>query len=522
MMPDSNIILILDFGSQYTHLIARRIRECGVYCEIYPFEVAPQVIQALQPSGIILSGSPETVTLETTPRASEQIFRLGCPVLGICYGMQTMAQQLGGQVSRGRSREGGYAQAILEKGSWLESLATERDVFGNAVLDVWMSHGDEVEQLPAGFTVALKTATTKIAGMQDETRQFYGLQFHPEVTHTPTGASILKRFVYDICQCTPQKAPVVDHLMRHKEIIRKIVGEKHVLLGLSGGVDSTVLAVLLHQSIGDQLHCVFVNTGLVWEVHLELIHLLSHQVHIPIHILEVQGRFLTALQGISDPEQKRKVIGQLFIEIFEEQAVELPSVQFLAQGTILSDVIESSTTLKQGGQAIKSHHNVGGLPDKVRLQLLEPLRGLFKDEVCQLGQWLGLPTEVIHRQPFPGPGLAIRILGEVDAQKLNLLRLADAIFQAVLKEQGLQDQIRQAFCVLLPVNTVGVIGDARHYGPVIALRAVKTTDFMTAHWAHLPYHCLETVSTRIMNEIPEISRVVYDISNKPPATIEWE
>lgn len=520
--PTSRPILILDFGSQYTHLIARRIRACGVHCIIYPFERAAEPIKTLQPAGIILSGSPETATRATSYRAPEAVFQATCPVLGICYGMQTMAQQLGGKVSRGLSREGGYAQASIAAHSWLERFADTQDSQGRACLDVWMSHGDEVEQLPPGFTVSLSTQTTRIAAMADETRQFYGLQFHPEVTHTPQGKAILAYFVQQICHCPSMPYQVTDSLSEHQHAIQQTVSDQHVLLGLSGGVDSTVLAALLYHSIGAQLRCVFVDTGLVWETHRSLVRLLADDLHIPVVIVDAKTRFLAALKGIEEPEQKRKMIGRLFVEIFEEQANINPVAHFLAQGTILSDVIESAAAPDHKTQTIKSHHNVGGLPEQMQLQLLEPLRDLFKDEVAQLGLALGLPAEVLSRQPFPGPGLAIRIIGEVTEDRLRLLRQADAIFQAILKDYAQETQISQAFCLLLPINTVGVIGDARHYGPVIALRAIKTTDFMTAHWVHLPYDCLQAASSRIINEIPEISRVVYDISSKPPATIEWE
>jgi GMP synthase (glutamine-hydrolysing) len=520
----SATILVLDFGSQYTPLITRRIRACGVHSECYPFNIAPEKIVALQPAGIILSGGPETTTSDETPRAPEQIFHLGCPILGICYGLQTMVQQLGGQVVRGLHREGGYARAKIEAvDHWLTLFADQQDTAGHHTLDVWMSHEDEVVQIPPGFEVILSTSTAPVAGIQNVEKHFYGLLFHPEVTHTPKGQAILEYFIKNICQCMPHlMSQKTDPVAQRKIHIQQTVKNRPVILGLSGGVDSTVLAALLHQAIGPQLRCVFVDTGLVWDSHRALIHLLIDTLSIPVTMVEAQARFLTALQGICDPEKKRKIIGQLFIEIFEEQAKHPPAAHFLAQGTIQSDILESAASPTHAGKVIKSHHNVGGLPEKMQLQLLEPLKDLFKDEVRQLGLTLGLPEAVLDRHPFPGPGLAIRIIGEVTAKKVALLRQADEIFQTILQQYGYDKQLSQAFCILLPIETVGVIGDARHYGPVIALRAVHTTDFMTAHWAHLSYDCLAAASNQIINQLPEISRVVYDISSKPPATIEWE
>lgn len=513
-------ILILDFGSQYTPLIARRIREQHVYCEVHPYDIPEAEIQAFAPKGIILSGGPETVTCKTTPRAPAIVFSLGCPVLGICYGMQTMAEQLGGKVASCSNREFGYAQAlIIEPTPLLSGILDQEDA---SHLDVWMSHGDHVEQVPPGFSVLLNTPNTPIAGMADEQRQFYGLQFHPEVTHTLHGQTILARFISEICHCRPNWTA---HKILEHEIteIKEKVGSEKVLLALSGGVDSTVLATLLHRAIGKQLLCMFVNTGLLRTSDKDaVIQELADKIGIDVVKIDASERFLQVLAGVTDPEEKRKAIGNLFVEIFEAEASQHPDIKWLAQGTIYSDVIESAGIGAQKAHAIKSHHNVGGLPDTLKLKLLEPLRELFKDEVCQLGLELGLPPDVVYKHPFPGPGLAIRILGAVNRQNIELLRKADAILQEVLHQQGYYRKVNQAFCVFLPVNSVGVIGDARQYAPIIAIRAIETTDFMTARWAHLPYTLLETISNRIINEVPGISRVVYDISGKPPATIEWE
>ena len=513
-------ILILDFGSQYTPLIARRIREQHVYCEVHPYDMPESEIQLFAPKGIILSGGPETVTLDTTPRAPKIVFDLGCPVLGICYGMQTMAEQLGGKVVTCSHREFGYARAEITSST--ELLAEITDKSGNAALDVWMSHGDHVEQVPQGFEIILKTPNTPIAGMADSTRRFYGLQFHPEVTHTQQGKEILERFVAKICHC--QSSWTAHNILEHEitEIKDKVGGEK-VLLALSGGVDSTVLAALLHRSIGKQLLCVFVNTGLLRTTDKDsAIQALADDMEISVIKIDASERFLKALVGITDPEEKRKVIGNLFVEIFEAEASKHPDIAWLAQGTIYSDVIESAGTSTQKAHAIKSHHNVGGLPDTLKLKLLEPLRELFKDEVCELGLELGLPDNLVYKHPFPGPGLAIRVLGEVTPKNVDLVRKADVILQEELRKHNHYEKISQAFCVFLPVNSVGVIGDARQYAPIIAIRAIETIDFMTARWSHRPYALLETISNRIINEVAGISRVVYDISGKPPATIEWE
>ncbi len=516
-------ILILDFGSQYTPLIDRRIRELHIYCEIYPYDIAESEILAFAPKGIILSGGPETVTLETTPRASKIVFSLGCPVLGICYGMQTMAEQLGGKVVSCANREFGYAPALVTAETELLSHIQDNPKKEKEVLlDVWMSHGDHVEQLPPGFVVILNTPNTPIAGMADTTRHFYGLQFHPEVTHTRQGEKILARFVEKICHCQPSwTAPkILEHEIAE---IKEKVGKEKALLALSGGVDSTVLAALLHKAIGKQLLCVFVNTGLLRISDKDsAIQTLADDMHISVVKIDASERFIKALKGITDPEEKRKIIGNLFVEIFENEANKYPDITWLAQGTIYSDVIESAGTSTQKAHAIKSHHNVGGLPDTLKLKLLEPLRELFKDEVCELGLELGLPYELIYKHPFPGPGLAIRIIGEVTHERIELLRKADFILIEELRRQNYYHKINQAFCVFLPLNSVGVIGDARQYAPIIAIRAIETIDFMTARWVNLPSQLLETISNRICNEVHGISRVVFDISGKPPATIEWE
>lgn len=516
-------ILILDFGSQYTPLIARRIRELHIYCEIYPYDVSESEILAFAPKGIILSGGPETVTSITTPRAPEIVFTLGCPILGICYGMQTMAEQLGGKVVSCKNREFGYAPALITtKTNLLTHLRDNANDEDAALLDVWMSHGDHVEQLPPGFVIILSTPNTPIAGMADPVRQFYGLQFHPEVTHTHQGKKILARFVEKICHCQPSwtTPKILEHEIAE---IRTKVGKEKVLLALSGGVDSTVLAALLHKAIGEQLLCVFVNTGLLRTLDKDTtIQALADDMHISVVKIDASARFINVLNGITDPEEKRKAIGNLFVELFESEASKHADIAWLAQGTIYSDVIESAATSTQKAHAIKSHHNVGGLPDTLKLKLLEPLRELFKDEVCELGIELGLPSELVYKHPFPGPGLAIRILGEVTQEKIDLLRKADLILIEELRRQNYYHKISQAFCVFLPINSVGVIGDTRQYAPIIAIRAIETIDFMTARWANLPYSLLETISNRIINEVHGISRVVYDISGKPPATIEWE
>lgn len=516
-------ILILDFGSQYTQLIARRVREIGVYCEIRAFDMSDQEIEAFGASGIILSGGPETVIGNATPKAPDIVFTLGVPVLGICYGMQTMAAQLGGAVEASEHREFGYAKVKVEKSNkLLEGIEDQIDEDGLQILDVWMSHGDKVVQVPGGFAITAATKSAPIAAMADDDRQFYGLQFHPEVTHTHQGERMLKRFISEICQCDAlwTSANIAEDAIAR---MREQVGKDTVLLGLSGGVDSSVVAALLHEAIGDQLVCVFVDTGLLRHGEAEQV-MNTMKTHMGIKVIAVDAadRFLEKLKGEADPEKKRKIIGNEFIAVFDEEASKLNDVKWLAQGTIYPDVIESAGSKTGKAHVIKSHHNVGGLPDDMNLKLVEPLRELFKDEVRKLGLQLGLPYEMVYRHPFPGPGLGVRILGEVKAEWAELLRQADAIFIDELRQHELYDKVSQAFAVFLPVKSVGVMGDARKYDYVVALRAVETIDFMTAKWARLPYDFLDHLSHRIINEVSGISRVVYDISGKPPATIEWE
>ncbi len=516
-------ILILDFGSQYTQLIARRVREIGVYCEIHPYDIADADIQAFQAKAIILSGGPETVTADETPRAPTLVFELGCPVLGICYGMQTMAAQLGGQVESSSHCEFGYAQIKLEtESALLKDIEDHVGEQGEPLLDVWMSHGDKVTQLPTGFKVIASTPSAPIAAMADENRHFYAVQFHPEVTHTLQGGRILERFVKRIAACDAlwTAANIVTDAI---EKVRQQVGSDHVILGLSGGVDSSVVAALLHKAIGDQLTCVFVDNGLLrLNEGNQVMNMFSKNMGIKVIRVDAEEQFLQRLKGIEDPEQKRKIIGNTFIDIFDQEAEKIASAKWLAQGTIYPDVIESAGAKTGKAQVIKSHHNVGGLPEDMKLKLLEPLRELFKDEVRKLGLELGLPYDMVYRHPFPGPGLGVRILGEVKKAYADLLRQADHIFIEELQKADLYHKTSQAFAVFLPVKSVGVVGDARRYEYVISLRAVETIDFMTARWAHLPYEFLEHVSGRIINEISGISRVTYDISSKPPATIEWE
>jgi GMP synthase (glutamine-hydrolysing) len=516
-------VLILDFGSQYTQLIARRVREARVYCEIRPFDTSLERIREFNPRAIILSGGPESVHESPDFRAPDAIFTLGVPILGICYGMQTMAVQLGGRVEPSSIKEFGYARVRARGHSrLLRDLQDETNTEGHGLLDVWMSHGDKVTALPEGFRVIAATDSAPIAGMADEARGFYALQFHPEVTHTKQGQAIYERFLHDIAGCADLWTAgniVADGIAR----VRRQVGSDRVLLGLSGGVDSAVVAALLHEAIGDQLTCVFVDNGLLREGEGDQV-MATFGKHMGIEIIRVdaEARFLEALAGIEDPERKRKIIGNLFIEIFDAEADRVRDVKWLAQGTIYPDVIESAGGATGKAHVIKSHHNVGGLPDDMRLELLEPLRELFKDEVRRIGLELGLPHEIVHRHPFPGPGLGVRILGAVNKDYADRLRRADAIFIEELRRHDLYDKVSQAFAVFLPVRSVGVQGDARRYEHVIALRAVETIDFMTAHWAHLPYDFLDLISRRIINEVPGISRVTYDISSKPPATIEWE
>jgi GMP synthase (glutamine-hydrolysing) len=516
-------ILILDFGGQYTQLIARRVRELGVYSEILPWDVADAEIKAFQPKGIILGGGPESTLDPKAPRAPQAVFELGVPVLGICYGMQTMAAQLGGKVEGTHSREFGYAEVRARGHSDLFRDIEDRvNAKGHALLDAWMSHGDRVTVLPEGFKVVGSTHDLPLAAMADDARRFYGVQFHPEVTHTKQGTRILSRFVHEFCGCGNNwtAGRIIDDLMAR---VRAQVGSGKVLLGLSGGVDSSVVAALLHKAIGDQLTCVFVDHGLLrLDEGDQVMQVFGKHLGVKVIRVNAAERFFGALKGVIDPEAKRKIIGRLFIEVFDEEAHKLTGVEFLAQGTIYPDVIESAGAKTKKAHVIKSHHNVGGLPEHMKLKLVEPLRELFKDEVRAIGVELGLPREMVYRHPFPGPGLGVRILEEVTAAAADTLRKADAIFIHELRKAGWYEQTSQAFAVFLPVNSVGVMGDGRRHEPVVALRAVQTIDFMTAQWAHLPYELLDVVARRIVNEVPGISRVVYDISGKPPATIEWE
>lgn len=516
-------ILILDFGSQYTQLIARRLRELGVYCEIYPFSVDEKAITDFKAKGFILSGGPESVSGFNSPKAPAIVFASGLPVLGICYGMQAMAAQLGGKVESSAHREFGHAQMRLHgQCQLLKDIEDSVDAQGRAQISVWMSHGDRVTQVPDGFTITAESDGAPIAAMANDDKRYYGLQFHPEVTHTLQGERLLSRFVFDICACE-QSWTTGNIIEQSIADCQAMVGDEDVLLGLSGGVDSSVVAALLHKAIGAQLTCVFVDTGLLrLNEASQVMQTFAKHLGVKVICVNAQQRFFMALQGVSDPEEKRKICGRLFIEVFEEEANKLTNVKWLAQGTIYPDVIESAATQFGTAHVIKSHHNVGGLPERMKLRLVEPLRELFKDEVRKLGLALGLPRDMIYRHPFPGPGLIVRILGEVKKEYADILRQADYIFIEELRKHDLYEKTSQAFAVFLPVKSVGVTGDARHYEYVIALRAVETIDFMTAHWAHLPHEFLAHVSNRIINEVAHVSRVTYDISNKPPATIEWE
>jgi GMP synthase (glutamine-hydrolysing) len=516
-------ILILDFGSQYTQLIARRVREVGVYSEIRAFDMSEEEIRDFAPRGIILSGGPESVAMNESPRAPAVVFELGVPVLGICYGMQTMAEQFGGKVAGSDLREFGYAQIrVTDAAVLLHDIKDHVDEEGSALLDVWMSHGDKVVELPADFRLMASTGSCPIAGMYHVEKPFYGIQFHPEVTHTLQGMRIFEHFAHDLCGCERLWTPaniVEDAIDR----VREQVGQDKVLLGLSGGVDSSVVAALLHRAIGDQLTCVFVDNGLLRKNEGEqVMDMFAKNMGVKVIRSDAEALFLGRLEGVSDPEDKRKVIGNTFIEVFDEEASRIEDVHWLAQGTIYPDVIESAGAKTGKAHVIKSHHNVGGLPDDMALELVEPLRELFKDEVRQIGLELGLPYDMVYRHPFPGPGLGVRILGEVRKEYADLLREADAIFIEELHAADYYHKTSQAFAVFLPVKSVGVVGDGRRYEYVIALRAVETIDFMTARWAPLPHDLLERVSNRIINEIAGVSRVTYDISSKPPATIEWE
>ncbi|ERM61729.1 MULTISPECIES: glutamine-hydrolyzing GMP synthase [Vibrio] len=508
-------ILILDFGSQYTQLVARRIREIGVYCELWSWDVEEADIREFNPDGIILSGGPESVTEENSPRAPQYVFDSGVPVFGICYGMQTMAEQLGGKVATSTEREFGYAAVqVTGESALFADLETTQDV--------WMSHGDKVVEIPADFTKIAETDTCPYAAMANEDKKYYGVQFHPEVTHTKNGLKMLENFVLNACGCEGLWTPasiIEDAVARIKEQ----VGDDEVILGLSGGVDSSVVAMLAHRAIGDKLTCVFVDNGLLrLNEGEQVMEMFGNKFGLNIIKVDAEERFLNALEGEAEPEAKRKIIGHVFVDIFDEESKKLKNAKWLAQGTIYPDVIESAASKTGKAHVIKSHHNVGGLPDDMEMGLVEPLRELFKDEVRKIGLELGLPYNMLYRHPFPGPGLGVRVLGEVKKEYCDLLRRADAIFIEELHAADLYHKVSQAFTVFLPVRSVGVMGDGRKYDWVVSLRAVETIDFMTAHWAHLPYDFLGKVSNRIINEVNGISRVVYDISGKPPATIEWE
>ena len=516
-------ILILDFGSQVAQLIARRVREQQVYCELHPFDVSETFIREFKPQGIILSGGPNSVYEAIEWKAPQVVFELGIPVLGICYGMQTMAQQLGGKVESSGKREFGFAEVRARGHSRLFNGIQDRtNPEGHGLLEVWMSHGDKVTELPAGFKVIGSSESCPVAAMADEERGFYAVQFHPEVTHTLKGKEMIARFVHDICGCG-RDWNMPDYVNEAIAKVRAQVGTDEVILGLSGGVDSSVVAALLHKAIGDQLTCVFVDNGLLrLNEGEQVMQTFARNLGVKVIHVNATEQFMGHLKGVSDPEAKRKIIGREFVEVFQAEAGKLPNAKWLAQGTIYPDVIESAGAKTGKAHAIKSHHNVGGLPETLNLKLLEPLRELFKDEVRELGVALGLPHEMVYRHPFPGPGLGVRILGEVKGEFADLLRRADAIFIDELRAADWYDKTSQAFAVFLPVKSVGVMGDGRTYEYVVALRAVQTQDFMTAHWAELPHSLLGKVSNRIINEVRGINRVVYDISGKPPATIEWE
>lgn len=516
-------ILILDFGSQFSQLIARRVRELQVYCELHSFDVGDDFIRQFDPQGIILSGGPNSVYETEEWRAPDIVFTLGVPVLGICYGMQTMAAQLGGKVESGATREFGYAELRARGHCRLfRGIQDRTNADGHGLLEVWMSHGDKVTELPPGFKVIGSNPVTPIAAMADEARGLYGVQFHPEVTHTLKGREILSRFVRDICGCRGDWT-MPSYIDEAVAGIRSRVGDDEVILGLSGGVDSSVAAALIHRAIGDRLTCVFVDNGLLrLNEATHVMETFGRNLGVKVIHIDATAQFMGHLAGVTDPEEKRKIIGREFVEVFQAEAGKLPNVKWLAQGTIYPDVIESAGAKTKKAHTIKSHHNVGGLPETLNLKLLEPLRELFKDEVRELGVALGLPHDMVYRHPFPGPGLAVRILGEVRQDFADLLRQADAIFIDELRAAGWYEKTSQAFVVFLPVKSVGVMGDGRTYDYVVALRAVETSDFMTAKWSELPHDLLARVSNRIINEVRGINRVVYDISGKPPATIEWE
>jgi len=522
-------LLILDFGSQWTQLIARRLRETHVFCEVHPWDVSDEFIRAYAPKGIVISGGPNSVIDGDTPRVPDAVWAQKVPVLGICYGMQAMAAQLGGAVELGHVREFGYAEVRARGHSaFFRDIQDRSNDEGHGLLDVWMSHGDKVTLLPPGFKLTGSSPACAIAAMADETRQFYGVQFHPEVTHTKQGAALLSRFAHDICGFG-NDWNMHDYAGEAVTSIRAQVGDDDVLLGLSGGVDSSVAAALIHRAIGDRLTCVFVDHGLLrLNEARDVMQTFAQNLGVRVIHVDASEEFLAALAGVSDPETKRKIIGRLFVDVFQRESARLVKVKWLAQGTIYPDVIESAGAKTGKAHTIKSHHNVGGLPETLHLKLLEPLRELFKDEVRELGQELGLPRDMVFRHPFPGPGLGVRILGDITRERADLLRRADAIFIEELRNTPADngrtwyEETAQAFAVFLPVRTVGVMGDGRTYENAVALRAVQTTDFMTAHWAHLPHDLLARVSNRITNEVRGFNRVVYDISSKPPATIEWE
>ena len=512
-------ILILDFGSQYTQLIARRIREIGVFSELVPYDIDLDYIRQFNPKGIILSGGPDTVTNTDSARVDSKVFEMNIPILGICYGMQTMSVQLGGSAKSASKHEYGFASVNVKSSS--SKLLGHIIKDNNKSLDVWMSHGIEVSKVPDGFDLIASSSNCAIAAIENSEKNFFGLQFHPEVTHTAKGKEILERFV-DICDC--RKDWTVKNIIKNTiSNLKNTLGDKKVLLGLSGGVDSSVVAALLHKAVGDQLTCIFVDNGLLrLNEGDQVMETFSKNMGVKVIRANAQEKFYSALSGESDPEIKRKVIGRCFIEVFDDEAKKLKDINFLAQGTIYPDVIESAGSKTGKAKVIKSHHNVGGLPEDLNFKLVEPLRELFKDEVREIGVELGIPYEMLFRHPFPGPGLGVRILGHVKKEYADILRLADNIFMEELYKADLYHEVNQAFAVFLPVKSVGVTGDERRYDFVISLRAVETIDFMTARWARLPYDFLDTVSNRIINEINRVSRVVYDISGKPPATIEWE
>jgi GMP synthase (glutamine-hydrolysing) len=509
------MILILDFGSQYTQLIARRVREGQVYCEIHPYNLSLERIRQMRPEGIILSGGPASVYAEGAPLLDRRVLDVPVPFLGVCYGMGVLLQLTDGVVAKADKREFGSAQLVVDDAS---------DLFAGfppgSETRVWMSHGDKMESLPTGWHVLAHSANSPLAACRDDSGRLFGLQFHPEVVHTARGRDILQNFLFHVCRCEPNWT-MAGFIERETRQIRERVGNQRVVCGLSGGVDSAVVSLLIHRAVGERLTCVFVDNGLLRQGEAEQVKKVFSGLRLNLRCVDASARFLENLAGVEDPEQKRRIIGHTFIEVFEEAARSLPNVRFLAQGTLYPDVIES-VSFKGPSATIKSHHNVGGLPERMRLELIEPLRELFKDEVRVLGRLLGLPGEVVGRQPFPGPGLAIRVIGAVDAERLAILRAADAIVDEEVRAAGFYDRVWQTFAVLLPVKTVGVMGDERTYENVIAIRGVESVDGMTADWARLPYDLLARISTRIVNEVRGVNRVVYDISSKPPATIEWE